>query len=191
MRTPALVLLLVLWLSGCSWLTAREDPVGTASAQEARRAELALWTVKGRVQSDSQRASLRWRQRGETFDVVLRGPFGLGGLRIIGDAGQVEIIDGESSTITPLPEQEIFQRTGLYVPLQALPFWLRGVVAPGVPATITRGPLGHLQSIEQAGWRVDLAQYIAVDGLPFPHQLTLSAPGASLNLEVRDWLIDE
>ena len=176
----------VLLLNACSWLQT-EPPLPSAQAQEAQRLALTDWTVKARLASDEHRASLRWRQQGEDYDLVLRGPFGLGGLRIVGDPGQAQINDGKETLETAEPALEIYRRTGLAVPLSALPYWMRGVPAPGLPARTQRGAAGHLRLIEQAGWRVELADYAAPAGISFPYWLRLSQESRSLLVEVREW----
>ncbi len=179
--------LAALLLSGCSLMTAAPDPDTPARQAEAARAAMAAWQFNGRVQTQEQRASLRWRQREEEFDLLLRGPFGFGGMRITGTPQQVEIDDGEERLVSTDPVLDIYRRTGLLVPLQALRWWALGLPAPDVPATTRRDLSGYISEIVQAGWSVTLADYQALEDLVFPHQITLRRDGQLFAIEISRW----
>lgn len=181
---PALGLLL---LSACSLVTTAPEPDTPARQAEAARARLAAWQFNGRVHTQEQRASLRWRQQEEAFDLLLRGPFGFGGVRITGTPERVEIDDGEERVVSHDPVLDIYRRTGLLVPLQALRWWALGLPAPDVAATTRRDLSGYISEISQAGWTVSLADYQALDSLVFPHRITLQRDGQLFAIEISRW----
>ncbi len=143
--------------------------------------------MQARVRTQERRASLRWKQQGEQFDLLLRGPFGLGGVRITGTPQQIEINDGENRQISQHPQRDIYQRTGLIVPVAALPYWLRGLAAPDQPFEIQRDPQGHVQGLQQDGWQVELADYQPVEGVAMAHEIRLSQAPWFLVVEVKRW----
>lgn len=181
-----------LLLAGCSVWRPAPDSLPLAQQMEARRLDLSQWRFKGRVLSEEQRASLRWQQDGAQFDLLLRGPFGLGGLRISGTPQQVAITDGQQTWHSSAPAEDIYRRTGLLVPLEALAYWARGLPAPDQgEARLLRDAAGFIAQIEQAGWQVELGDYRAADDAPlwFPHHLRLSSGAQWFEIEVRRWTL--
>ena len=72
----------LLVLSACSVLPREQASHSAAQQSEMRRASVQQWVLKARLVTADQRASLRWRQQRDEFDLLLRGPFGFGGVRI-------------------------------------------------------------------------------------------------------------
>jgi outer membrane lipoprotein LolB len=172
---------LVFSLSACSWLPAAQDDDAQAMQSERARSAQQAWTLKARVQTPDQRASMRWRQTNQSFDVLLRGPFGFGSLRLHGTPQRVEIDDGETLTISTDPVQEIWQRSGIYVPIDAMPYWIRGLPAPSEPAILQRNLAGRVVTVDA---------YQLLDGVSFPYEINLERERWSLSLEIRKWQID-
>ena len=184
----ALPLLAVLLLAGCSLLPAdRIEADSAAREAEIRRAALTAWQFKGRIRTPDQRASLRWRQQQQQFDLLLRGPFGFGGVRIVGNPERVEIDDGEERVVSEQPVLDIYRRTGLLVPVAALPYWALGLPAPGSEARLERDAAGFIAQIEQAGWQIVLEDYQSLDGLMFPHQIVLQHDQQVFEISVGQW----
>lgn len=189
LRQGALALLLSV-LSGCSLMPAAPQPDQAAARwSERQRANLNAWQLKGRIHTADQRASLRWRQTDTQFDLLLRGPFGFGGIRIVGTPDLVEISDGETTVSSAEPLEEIWRRTGLRVPLAALPFWARGLPSPESRARIGRDPAGYIAQIEQGGWVIQLSDYRDAQGLSFPHSVRLEQAPWFLQIEISTWQI--
>lgn len=180
----------LLTLSACSVLPREDVSPSVAQQSEERRAGLQQWTLKARLVTTEQRASLRWRQQQDEFDLLLRGPFGFGGVRIVGTAQRVTIDDGKSVEVSHDPQFDIYQRTGLVVPLAALGWWVRGVPEPHAPADLSRDVAGHLSEIRQSGWVVQLADYQPVDDVSMPQSIRLLNEPWFLELDVSRWLLD-
>ncbi|MGJ8668336.1 MAG: lipoprotein insertase outer membrane protein LolB [Oceanococcus sp.] len=181
------LLLVVLALPGCSiWPSAVADD-SYAARSEQQRLALDSWVLKARLRTQDKRAHLRWRQQGEEFDVLLRGPFGLGAVSIQGNAQQITIDDGEELRLSTEPTRDIYELTGLFVPVHALSFWLRGLAAPVANFQIDRDELGHANSIEQAGWALLFEDYQDENGIAFPFHIELSQAPWLLDLDVTRW----
>ena len=174
-------------LAGCSLMPAPNPSDQLAAQAERARAGLSQWTLKARLTTDEQRAGLRWRQHEQRFDLLLRGPFGFGGVRISGTPDEVTIDDGESAEVSHTPQLDIYQRTGLVVPLAALSWWVRGLPAPQEPAELERDVAGHLSAIRQSGWVIHLADYEAVDGVLMPRSIRMENTPWYLQFDVSSW----
>lgn len=180
----------LLVLSACSVLPREQASHSAAQQSEMRRASVQQWVLKARLVTADQRASLRWRQQRDEFDLLLRGPFGFGGVRIVGTPQRVTIDDGKNVEISDDPQFDIYQRTGLVVPLAALGWWVRGVPAPGQSAELSRDVVGHLSEIRQSGWVVQLGDYQAVDDVLMPQSIRLENEPWFLDLDVSRWQLD-
>lgn len=178
---------LVLLVSACSLMPGAPN-TGFAQSDEARLA-LQNWTLKARLTTPENRAYLRWQQQADEFNIVLRGAFGLGGVRISGTPQRAEIDDGENLTVSLDPQADIYQRTGLWVPVGALPYWLRGLAAPGTQARYQRDELGRLLSLQQQGWVVNYADWNIHHDIEFPMWIELQREQPVLSLEVTRWKI--
>ncbi len=182
------VAILVLLLGGCSMLPPQPTEAALAQRMEARRLALTSWRFKARLQTASQRGSVRWQQEGEAFDVLIRGPFGFGGLRLRGTPERVEIDDGKQRLVSDAPERDLYQRSGFRVPLGALSYWARGLPAPGLARPLVRrDAAGYIRLIEQAGWRIELDDYQEAQGLWFPFTLRLGVEMQWLDIEISQW----
>ncbi len=181
------VLIAIAGLAGCSVTPQQPDEFGAAAASERARSALLQWTLKARITTTDQRANLRWRQQQEQFDLLLRGPFGFGGVRISGTPDQVTIDDGESVEVSNNPQLDIYQRTGLVVPLAALGWWVRGLPAPHEPAQLERDIAGHLSVIRQSAWVIHLSDYQPVDGVDMPHSVRMESEPWFLQIDASAW----
>lgn len=181
------LLIVLLGLNGCSVMPSPAPQTSAAAEAERGRAALSQWTLKARLTTPDQRASLRWRQSEQNFDLLLRGPFGFGGVRIVGSPDQVTIDDGDDLEVSDNPGLDIYQRTGMVVPLAALGWWVRGLPAPHEPAQLERDVAGHIRVIRQSAWVIQLADYETVDGLSMPQSVRMEHLPWFLQLDVSSW----
>ncbi|MCS6947793.1 MAG: outer membrane lipoprotein LolB, partial [Steroidobacteraceae bacterium] len=155
----------------------------------------AEFTAQGRlaVAADGQgfQAQLHWLQQGDTAEVSLQGPLGVGGvhLRLIGERLQLRLSDGRQ-VAGDAALAELERRVGAALPLAALRYWLLGVPQPGAPAFEElldrhsgKRPLpAQLAALEQYGWR---ASYPPHAGLP--RQLRLEGGSAIVRVAIDHW----
>lgn len=181
---------LSLLLGACSLIPVEPPAEALIARSEQARSAQQQWLAKGRATTDSDRAHLRWRQEGEQFTITLRGPFGLGGVKISGTPAQVSITDGKDEFISHAPTRDIHRQTGFWVPVEALPYWMKAVPAPGLAADIQRDDAGRITGLSQGGWTIAFADYRLVDGMEYPHLITLQQTPQVLELELREWRLN-
>lgn len=76
------------------------------------------------------------------------------------------------------------------LPLDALPFWVRGLEWPGAPAQAERDDSGRLRTLVQAGWKVS---YLAWDGAGvegLPSRLDVAGERLRMRLAIERWTLD-
>lgn len=182
-------------LAGCETLAPRvagEDP----AAWEARRATLEAmdkWSLEGRLavkaNDEGQSANVSWKQEGEFLEARFFGPFGAGNTRIVGNADEllIETSDGERMHTTT-PERDLYRELGWTVPLDRMPYWVRGIPGPGLVEDLKIDGAGRLQSVKQGTWTLEIPQYVQrEDGRVMPRRITLNRRDVRIRLIIDDW----
>ncbi len=195
----ALSLASVLALVGCQ--TAPKPLAPTASPAEvvagwpARRAQLqarSQFTAQGRigvvVGSDGFNGRLRWIQDGTRSTVILDGPLGVGGLRILDAAGVLTLTNPGGETLdSQAAHDELVDRMGFEPPLNSLRYWLLGVPDPSSPSAEMSGAQGYLDSLTQSDWTVTISAYMQSADGALPRQLTVARGNVRVKLVIDAW----
>ncbi len=190
---------LVLGLAGCAAVP-EPDTDRREAAFEERRAALETmtnWRASGRAgittPDESVALSMEWSQVDDAYRLDMRGPMGAGSFRLQGDDQGVILRTSDGGTETAADAAELLRRyTGLDLPVEVLPWWLRGLPAPGPEVVAMElDEQGRVQRLEQAGWEVTYDGYDARGGaVDLPVRLDLQGPGISLRAHIRSWETD-
>lgn len=195
------VLSLAALLSACATrpvVSPALSPQQRAAAWQAHQQALAgleRWAFEGRVavkdtQQESWSASLRWRQRGDGFDIRLAGPFGQGAAQLSGKPGYAVIETSEHAALSASSAEALMQeQLGWAVPVQGFRHWLIGLPAPGVVGRHALDGAGRLSELEQDGWQIHYDRYQEVDGLVLPRKMTLENARLRVRLVIDDWAV--
>lgn len=186
---------ILLVLAGCETLAPRVAGEDTA-AWDARRERLQAmekWSLEGRIAirtaDDGQSANLSWEQEGDHFQAQLFGPFGAGNTRIIGTAEELllQTADGDE-LYTRNPERDLYWELGWTVPLEQMPYWVRGLPGPGKAENVEIDGAGRLQSLRQGQWTLEIPQYIESEGGEImPRKVTLQRKDVRIRLIIDEW----
>jgi outer membrane lipoprotein LolB len=183
----------------CTLLAAcRTLPVAApaAPAWPLRQSELqarAHFALKGRVAvatgDNGFNARLRWTQDGARSQLALEGPLGAGGVQIVSDGNDLEVLTANGAHVSSAAaREELSERLGFDPPVSSLRYWLLGVPDPAEPSTETLDEAQQrLASLEQDGWRIEYASYVAVGSEWLPSRLTLQREGVRVRLLVDGW----
>jgi len=189
MRRPLLIATLA--LAGCATLTPLPGPVDWDQRRQ-ELLELDHWRMTGRVavtvDGEGATASIDWRQSGETADLAVSGPLGVGALRAVLDGSGLLLEDGSGARVEGKDAERLLaERLGTDIPIRSLRYWMLGIPAPGQPYAETRFPDGRPAILEQAGWQVQFGRFGPVPGGELPDRLSLVRDGARLKLAVARW----
>ena len=191
-----LTLTVVLLLNAC----ATRPPV-TAKVPESvwleHRATLETltdWQVRGRVairsEDDGWNADFDWQQRGESYRIRLRGPFGQGGIELHGDKLGVWLRrQDEAPVYARNVELLLKEETGWRLPVLGLSDWLRGLPADAQPAALDWDQQGRLQSLQQDGWNIAYGRYRTVGERQLPDKLQLLRDRLLVKVVVDEWQV--
>lgn len=194
--TTRWLLLGVLVLAGCATHPTVTAPEAEPAWLEHRAALEALrdWQIQGRValrtDTEGWSANFDWRQRGSSYRIRLRGPFGQGAVELQGGQHGVWLKRADQPAVfAQNPEVLLQQETGWQLPVSGLTAWLRGLpVADGNP-DIQWDTQGRLLHIGQNGWLIDYQRYLEKDGLSLPKKLRLERDSVQVRFVVDNWQI--
>ncbi len=182
-------LVFVLLLGACSAPALKETP--DWNQQRADLAAISDWNVSGKIAVRSSEgldsANLRWEQRGNALRLELSGPVGMGQVVLEhSDNGTRALRDGswhhyENGIV------DVERELGWPLPLELMPWWLRGLPAPEPAAdqVITEG--GRLAQIEQAQWSLEFVEFREADARQLPTRINFSGNGVSGKLLLKRW----
>ncbi len=191
MRRVLLILLCSTVLAAC--VTTRRAPVPAAapSGWEQRVADLqslSSWRLDGRaaVAAGAQgwQATLNWRQSGESAEVHLAGPFGVGSLVL------KRTPDGLSMNGAPPSDAvmaQLQERLGVELPIDHLRFWLLGVPDPGAAFELKRNDQDRASQLTQDDWTIDYDRYMPAEGDLLPAHVVLRRAGVRVRIAVDRW----
>ncbi|HKE94910.1 MAG TPA: lipoprotein insertase outer membrane protein LolB [Povalibacter sp.] len=187
---PTLVLLAVLVLSGCTHIAPRPQP-----SIPADLSQLTQWQAHGRIGVSGAQAggsgSFDWQQSGDRADVSIRGPVGIGSVRlqVEGSAADpvVKLRTGDGATLeSQAAWDELEARLGAPVPAGSLRFWMLGVAAPGEHQWHEPNAQG-VKTLEQDGWRIDYQQYSDDAGAHVPVRMRAASGSSQVRIVVDRW----
>jgi len=185
----SVVLLCSLLLAACA--TTRRAPLAPAEGWEQRSSDLQRqrsWQLDGRaavaIAAQGWQATLNWRQHGDSEEVHLSGPFGVGALVL------ERTPDGLSLNGAPPSDavtNQLQEKLGFELPLEHLRFWLLGVPDPSAAFEVKRNEQDRASQLRQADWSIDYDRYVQVAGDLLPAHLVLSREGVRVRIAVDHW----
>jgi outer membrane lipoprotein LolB len=189
MRGLSLIVLASVLLAACA--TSRRAPPPPAAGWDQRVVELqnlGSWQLDGRaavaVGTQGWQATLNWQQRGESAELHLAGPFGVGALVLKRTPEGLSLNGAQPSDAVLAQLQE---RLGFVLPLDHLRFWLLGVPDPGATFDLKRKSQDRASQLSQDGWIIDYDRYVPVDGDLLPAHLVLTRESVRVRIAVDRW----
>lgn len=174
-------------LAGCAGAPRIEGPVDLQTVDR--------WQAHGRLGVSGAEGggsgSFEWSQQRDRADVQIRGPVGIGGVRlhVEGDTSQphlsLETSDGRRFE-SAAAWDELEARLGASVPAGKLRYWMLGLPAPGEHHWTT-GATAEIRVLEQDGWRIEYQQFADQQGTPIPTRIRASSGEARVRIVIDRW----
>jgi len=188
--------LLPLLLAACAAQPPRA-PDSNWEQHRSRLEALVIWSAQGklalRTPDLSESASLDWRQHGVITRLQLSGPLGVAATTLYSNGQTLEIRQGDETRSWNLDDTTAVQRsTGWDLPLRAMPHWIRGLPAPGMPVqALETGPdPALLQLLKQDDWEIHYEAYADFGDLTLPTRMRAERGDTSVRLIIRDWQVE-
>ena len=188
MRRALLILSCSAVLTACVTTRAPGPPAAGWEQRVIELQSLSSWQLDGRaavaVGTQGWQATLNWQQRGESAEVHLSGPFGVGALVLRRTPEGLSLNGAPPSDAVVAQLQE---RLGFELPLDHLRFWLLGVPDPAAAFELKRNDQDRASQLTQAGWSIDFDRYMAADADLLPAHLVLTREGVRVRIAVDRW----
>ena len=190
-QSLALLLSVAVGMTGCASMGSR--PSGGVVPGDLR--ELQQWAASGRIgvvgRDNGGSGSFDWQQRGDRAEVQIRGPVGIGSVRlqVAGDAANpsMTLETGNGNVLeSQAAWDELEARLGASLPAGSLRFWMLGIAAPGEHRWSEAGAGGE-KTLEQDGWRIDYQRYSDVPGAHMPMRINATSGETRVRIVVDRW----
>lgn len=179
---PALLL-----ISGCQ----RHLVVSDTDIHFDHPEQLQQWTLRARMgyrsEIDSGNASLEWQQDNDQGQILFSGPMGFGSARLSWDSDEATLETARETLTAPDLEQLSWRLTGLWLPIEALRYWIRGLAWPGAPSAAEYDNDQLLAALKQMGWQLRFDRHQLVHGLMLPHRIRANHGDDRFTLVIQQW----
>jgi outer membrane lipoprotein LolB len=161
--------------------------------------QLDHWQARGRIGVSGPEGggsgSFEWLQAQDKADVQIRGPVGIGSVRlqVSGDSSHPELRlqTGDGVTLeSDAAWNELEARLGADLPAGNLRYWLLGLAAPGAHEWSEPNESGAM-TLTQEGWRIDYQRYSTEFGAKVPVRLNASSGQARVRILIDRWQLGE
>ncbi len=198
-HTLTIGLFLLAWLlSACAPQTlkpiAAQPTPSTWLLQAEKLKTLQTWSIKGKLglrttdRIDSAVIN-RWNQDRDHYLLDLSSSlFGIGATRLEGDSKHLIIQrSGEKPIFSSQPESLMQQETGWPLPLQQIPYWIKGLDAPGskTDRNFTRKALPR--TLNQDDWHIEYSRYKKINNYYLPGKVKFTRNQFRITLIIHEW----
>jgi outer membrane lipoprotein LolB len=195
LRALAMGVLAACTLAACS----TTQPLPTDTQWRTHRAQLETldhWQFSGKLAvktpHGADTANINWQQHGEETRLTLSGPAGWGRATVTANADILVLEkDGSRRTMALDDSQSLERELGWDMPAALLPFWIRGMPAPGVNVAAQALVQGRLSTLEQSGWSLRYDKYQQVGQISLPARITFDGYNTSGKIILKQWLLDD
>lgn len=183
---------LMVFIAGCAGQARQDSALNNWQEHSSRLSALEHWQMQGKMAfrntERAESASLSWLQNNKHTELRLSGPLGFSATTISGDGETIEVTQAEGSRYYPLSDAEaIYAETGIDLPLQALPYWLKGLPDPRADIDKQEFLQGQLKLLVQSGWAISYDQYKTFNRYSLPTKLKMSRADTQVRLIMRQW----
>ena len=141
--------------------------------------DLTYWRFDGKLSIQeggrSRVVKIEWEQRGDSSDIHLNGPLGIGDVHIRALGNQLVIDTGGNSQAYPLDEDVIIEDDSFRLPWKLLSYWVQGFQGPDM--TPIKG------DFLQGNWSISILKSDNTG----PILIALHHPKVRLRLKVSRW----
>ena len=135
---------------------------------------------------DSWSASINWRHKGDTDKIKLAGPLGQGAVSINLTGNAISIDRGNGNPLASNnPDALVRQQVGIFVPVQALGYWVAGLTQPDVEFEVLSD--GFIQS----GWTVHYPELMHSGEELMPRRIIVVNKKLKLKLVIDQWVLND
>ncbi len=188
-------MIIIIFLSGC----VSTNIIPSLSNDELENNKESLsnifnWKFHGRIavktKLDGYHGNIIWKQAGNSFQISLWGPLGIGMLSINGSSEDIEItnVNGQIIALKNV-ENELQHFIGSIIPISSLQYWLLGIPNPNFPSKIESRDNSMVIDFKQSGWVIEASDFKRNIEFLLPHKIFLSNIDTDVRVAVESWEI--
>ena len=140
---------------------------------------LTYWRFDGKLSIQgggrSRVVKIDWLQRGDSSDIHLNGPLGIGDVHIWATSNQLVIDTGGNAQAFPLDQDPVIEGNFFRLPWELLSYWVQGLQGP------------NMEPIEGTFFQDNWSVSILDSNNNGPIMIVLHHPEVRLRLKVRSW----
>jgi outer membrane lipoprotein LolB len=152
-------------------------------------AQLHQWQAIGRIAiggvESGGSGSFTWEQRDAQSKILLRGPAGIGSVRLSVANRELTVETSDGAVYSDAVAQDQLQsRLGSRLPTEELRYWLLGLAAPGEHRWNNGSESSTLQ---QRDWRIDYQRFAVIAGVRLPMRLVAQHGATKVRIVIDKW----
>lgn len=163
---------------------------------------LQSWCFDGVIQvitpTDKWSAPFNWSRLFKHYNLELTAPRAEGTVDMAGIARK-PIVDLKSYSgselkldyVPQFPDWWLQNAESWHLPINYLQYWIRGIPAPTPPGDLNTdlrfNRHNQLIQLVQQNWLITYQNYVVVQGLQLPSQITMVYEGVQIKLLIKDW----
>ncbi len=184
-----------LLLAGCTTFgtpPTSQLPTQSWAKRQAQLIQLSTWKSMGSVgiktPDSAWSATFNWQQQFSNYQLQLFAPLGVGSLSLTGNDKTVKLITSKGEHYQAATTQALLQeRTGWYLPVELLRYWVLGIPAPQWPAKLVFDSQHRLSKLVQQGWHIEYQTYKIVGQFELPSLLILQNDYFKIRISIKQW----
>jgi outer membrane lipoprotein LolB len=159
-------------------------------------AELTAFGLEGRINlrvpKESFPGRVRWEHAPATDEIWFYSPIGSTVAYLIRDVRGARLTTAEGREYQADDLRQLaWEVLGWDLPLQGLPYWVRGLPWPqGEPGIEERDAQGRLKRLDQAGWRMSYLDWAPAGLRGLPSRMDLEGERLRIRLVVERWSVN-
>ncbi|MDE2624368.1 MAG: outer membrane lipoprotein LolB [Betaproteobacteria bacterium] len=181
-----------LFLAGCASWTPTPPPADQVTGNGALQGFRFSGRLAVQQPTGTDTGKIEWSSHGALVHVELLSPLGSTVAQLDQTPEQVHLLLSDQREYSaPDAEQLTESVLGYALPLEGLPWWVRGRAAPGDgSARWVAGQDGHPEQLVQAGWLVHYGAWRSVGGEVLPVALSLQRESLTIRLHIDQWTLE-
>lgn len=193
------ILFMLFFLGGCTSM--RTPPVSQQIyADEHQRqtqlAQLNHWQASGKLIFKSPQkkfsASLNWFQQAQKSDIRLTTFLGISIMKMVNDGHRSTLHTDGKTFASDSPEQLLYETTGITLPVNELPDWMKGASGEYRHHTTEFDQMHRITQIKlldaaNQPWQIDYLDYQPVAEHQLPKKIRLSGGDIVATIKISQW----
>lgn len=186
----------MLLLNACTGINTKQGEAANTVDYKLRAAQISVidkWSLSGRLSLDNGEdggsGKLQWRVSPDSSSLGFFAAMGRGAWQLESGKEGATMKDANGIHTAATVEALVEQQLGWPVPVEALQWWARGLIAPGKAQGSEIDSQGLLVVLRQFDWVINISRYDEFDGQLLPVRLEATHKNYRVKMAISEWQI--